>query len=219
MQWQDSSFSSCPHFHWPSEDQQMAFKEWQSHVTLMLEASNIPRETWYASIIGFLGTEGFKRWTHLDISKDVEGKENTEGCLHCLRKYLRSFDVPVELHQWDVQHHTSGRARNHWPTWSTYQNLGRKMWLSNQWREGKMLTRATISCDETLQSKKVGKIANSSKRNCNFWKTIAACKTTQSNHQGLSPTQVQWWSCNVYHNQQDQNLHKKRPRISGQSPD
>ena len=43
-----------PTFHWPSEDQQMAFKEWQSHVTLSLEASNIPRERWYASIIGFL---------------------------------------------------------------------------------------------------------------------------------------------------------------------
>ena len=49
-----------PTFHWPTEDQQMAFEEWQSHVTLTLEASNIPRDRWYASIIGFLGTEGRK---------------------------------------------------------------------------------------------------------------------------------------------------------------
>ena len=49
-----------PMFDWPSDDQQTAFKERQSHITLALEASNIPLERWYASIIGFLGTEGFK---------------------------------------------------------------------------------------------------------------------------------------------------------------
>ena len=67
-----------PKFHWPSEDQQMAFEEWQSHITLMLEASNIPRERWYASIISFLGSEGFKRWQHLEISKDTEGRKTPE---------------------------------------------------------------------------------------------------------------------------------------------
>ena len=68
-----------PTFHWPSEDQQTAFKEWQSHVTLVLEASNIPQERWYASIIGFLGSEGFKQWQHLDISKDVEQRKTLEN--------------------------------------------------------------------------------------------------------------------------------------------
>ena len=67
-----------PTFHWPSKDQQTAFEEWQSHVTLTLEASNIPRERWYASIIGFLGTKGFKRWQHLDISKDIEKRKTPE---------------------------------------------------------------------------------------------------------------------------------------------
>ena len=68
-----------PTFHWPSEDQQTAFKEWQSHITLTLEASNIPPERWYASIIGFLGTEGFKRWQHLDISKKDNEKKHPEN--------------------------------------------------------------------------------------------------------------------------------------------
>ena len=45
-----------------------------SHITLVLEASNIPPERWYASIIGFLGTEGFQQWQHLDISKKDEEK-------------------------------------------------------------------------------------------------------------------------------------------------
>ena len=68
-----------PMFDWPSDDQQTAFKELQGHITLMLEASNIPSERWYASIIGFLGTEGFKRWQHLDISKKDEEKKHPEN--------------------------------------------------------------------------------------------------------------------------------------------
>ena len=67
-----------PTFHWPSEDQQTAFEEWQSHITLMLEVSNIPRERWYASIVGFLGTKGFKQWQHLEISKDVKRRKTPE---------------------------------------------------------------------------------------------------------------------------------------------
>ena len=68
-----------PTFHWPSEDQQTAFQEWQSHVTLALEASNIPQERWYASIVGFLGTEGFKWWQHLKISKKYDKKKHPEN--------------------------------------------------------------------------------------------------------------------------------------------
>ena len=49
-----------------------------------------------------------------------------------------------------------------------HQDLGQEVWLSVKQREGEMLTGATFSCDETLQSQKVGKIANSSKRNSNF---------------------------------------------------
>ena len=59
-----------PTFHWPSKDQQTAFQEWQSHITLTLEVSNIPQDRWYVSIIGFLGTKGFKQWQHIEISKN-----------------------------------------------------------------------------------------------------------------------------------------------------
>ena len=64
-----------PTFHWPSKDQQTAFQEWQSHVTLTLEVSNIPQDRWYASIDGFLGTKDFKQWQHLEISKNENVKE------------------------------------------------------------------------------------------------------------------------------------------------
>ena len=49
-----------PKFDWHSDDQQTAFQEWQGHITLALEAPSTPQERWYASIIGFLGTKGFK---------------------------------------------------------------------------------------------------------------------------------------------------------------
>ena len=68
-----------PKFDWHSDDQQTAFEEWQGHITLALEASNIPQEGWYASIIGFLGTEGFKQWQHLKISKQDEQKKIPEN--------------------------------------------------------------------------------------------------------------------------------------------
>ena len=85
-----------PTFHWPSEDQQTAFGEWQSHVTLALEASNIPRERWYASIIGFLGTEGFKRWQHLDISKDIKKRKTPEDVFTTFANTLE-----VSTSQWN----------------------------------------------------------------------------------------------------------------------
>ena len=68
-----------PKFDWHSDDQQTVFEEWQGHITLVLEASNIPQERWYASIIGFLGTEGFKQWQHLNISKQDEKKKIPEN--------------------------------------------------------------------------------------------------------------------------------------------
>ena len=68
-----------PMFDWPSDNQQTTFKEWQGHITLTLEASNIPLERWYASIISFLGTKGFKWWQHLDTSKKDKEKKHHEN--------------------------------------------------------------------------------------------------------------------------------------------
>ena len=41
---------------------------------LALKVSNINRERWYATIIGFLGKKGFKWWNNLPISKQEENK-------------------------------------------------------------------------------------------------------------------------------------------------
>ena len=67
-----------PKFDWHIEDQQIAFEEWKGQITLALEASNISRERWYATIVGFLGKEGFKWWNTLPISKQEENKKNPD---------------------------------------------------------------------------------------------------------------------------------------------
>ena len=78
-----------PKFDWHSDDrQQTAFKEWKGHISLTLEASNIPQERWYASIIGFLGQEGFQCWQHFDISKDPELKKVPENVFQAITNTL-----------------------------------------------------------------------------------------------------------------------------------
>ena len=47
-----------PKFNWHIEDRQIIFEEWKRQITLALELSNISRERWYATIVGFLGKEG-----------------------------------------------------------------------------------------------------------------------------------------------------------------
>ena len=77
-----------PKFDWHSDDQQTAFKEWKGHMTLTLEASNIPPERWYASIIGFLGQEGFQCWQHLDISKKPQDKKSPDKVFKAIANTL-----------------------------------------------------------------------------------------------------------------------------------
>ena len=64
-----------PKFDWHSEDQQQAFEEWKGWITLALEASSIPKDKWYTTIVGFLGQEGFKCWQNLEISKQPENRK------------------------------------------------------------------------------------------------------------------------------------------------
>ena len=65
-------------FNWHAEDQQLAFDEWKGQITLALRASSINRDIWFATIIGYLGKEGFKRWNTLPISTDEEAQKDLE---------------------------------------------------------------------------------------------------------------------------------------------
>ena len=68
-------------FDWHAEDQQLAFDEWKGQITLVLHASSINQDIWFATIIGYLGKEGFKQWNTLPISTDMRR----------LRKIWRKF--------------------------------------------------------------------------------------------------------------------------------
>ena len=49
-----------PKFDWHSEDQKQAFEKLKGQITLALTASNFREEIWFATIIRYLGKEGFK---------------------------------------------------------------------------------------------------------------------------------------------------------------
>ena len=68
-----------PKFAWHAEDQQLTFEEWICQITLALIASNFNKEIWFATIIGYLGKEGFKRWNTLPILKDEEAQKDPEA--------------------------------------------------------------------------------------------------------------------------------------------
>ena len=67
-----------PEFDWHAEDQHEAFKHWKGQTIMALETSNIKEEKWYTTIIGFLGTEGYKWWTNLTISTQEENRKDLE---------------------------------------------------------------------------------------------------------------------------------------------
>ena len=67
-----------PKFDWHAEDQQQAFDEWKGQIALVLCASSINRDIWFATIIGYIGKEGFKCWNTLLISTDEEAQKDTE---------------------------------------------------------------------------------------------------------------------------------------------
>ena len=98
---------------------------------------------------------GLRRLQAMVASWDFQRRwpqENPRQCIHSLRKYPGSLDVPLELHQWNVQRHQTRWTRNHWSARSTHQNVSRQVWLHVSRREDATPTGATLSCDQTLRS-------------------------------------------------------------------
>ena len=75
-------------FDWQAEDQQHAFEEWKGQVTLALRASSIKKDVWLATIVGFLGKEGFRWWNTLLISTDKESQKNPEAVFKAIADTL-----------------------------------------------------------------------------------------------------------------------------------
>ena len=56
-----------------------AFEEWQGQVALAFRASSIKKDICFATVVGFLGKEGFRWWNTLPISMDEESQKNPEA--------------------------------------------------------------------------------------------------------------------------------------------
>ena len=80
--------SQPPKFDWNAEDQQLAFAEWRGQIELALEACSIQRDIWFATIIGYLGKEGFRQWSTLPISKDANAKKDPEAVFQAIVETL-----------------------------------------------------------------------------------------------------------------------------------
>ena len=77
-----------PKFDWNADDQHEAFKYWKDQTILALETSNINEEKWYATIIGFLGTDGYKQWTNLTISTQEENRKDPNKVFNAIEDTL-----------------------------------------------------------------------------------------------------------------------------------
>ena len=84
-----------PMFDWQAEDQQRAFEEWKGQVTLALRASSIKKDLWFATIVVFLGKEGFRRWSTLPISTEKESQKNPKAVFKAITE-TRSVDLLLE---------------------------------------------------------------------------------------------------------------------------
>ena len=118
----------------------------------------------------------------------------------------RSLNVPLELHQQDVQQHQTGRTWNDRSTRPTYQDICREMWLHGSQRKEDMLERTTLPCNKTLWSQEVGQITDNKEGDSHLWQAATVCQRAWGNSQGLQLTQVQWRTCNGNHHRRDQIL-------------
>ena len=171
-----------PMFDWPSDDQQTAFKEWQGHITLMLEAFNIPPERWYASIVGFLGTKGFKWWQHLDISKKDKEKKHPENVFKAFTGHFRSLNIPLEPH---VNEMYSDIRQGEQETTNQLDQcikiLDKMCGYTTENEKKQHQLELLFYAMKHFQSQEVGQITDSTEWNSHLWQATTTCQTAQGN--------------------------------------
>ena len=60
----------------------------KGQITLVLCASSIKKDIWFATIIGYLGKEGFKCWNTLPISTDEEAQKDPDKVFQAIADTL-----------------------------------------------------------------------------------------------------------------------------------
>ena len=130
-----------------------------------MEASNVPKERWYASIIGFLGSEGFKHWQHLEISKDEDARKTPENIFTA---FANTLEVSTSHWNYIDELYSNIRQGEQETTDQLDQRikvLVERCGYTSADEKTKMPNGATLSYNETLQGEEVGKNADSSERN------------------------------------------------------
>ena len=63
----------------------------KTSTTLAIQASSIKREIWFATIISFLGIEGFRWWNTLPTSRDEENQKDPKVVFKAIADTLEVF--------------------------------------------------------------------------------------------------------------------------------
>ena len=140
-----------PKFDWHAEDQQLAFDKGNGQITLALCASSINRDIWFATIISYLGKEGFKQWNTLPISTDEEAQKDLEKVFKAIADTLE-----VLTSYWNHINEIYSDIKQ--VTMSQLTNLIRESRTSSKDTSIRPRRNWYAECHQTLRSKEVGAI-------------------------------------------------------------
>ena len=180
-------------FDWQAEDQQCVFEEWKGQVTLALQASSINKEVWLATIVGFLGKEGFRWWNTLPISRDEESQKNPEAVFEAISDTLEmspSYWNHIDEMYSDIrqgEQETTDQLDQHIKDlveWCQYKTEAEKIVHRTE-----LLFHATkhFEVKKWVRSKK--------ERGCHISSPPPACQGAWDDGERLQPTQMKWWNC------------------------
>ena len=157
---------------------------------MALEASSINRDIWFATIIGYLGKEGFRRWSILPISKDANAKKDPDLVFQAIADTLEvstSYWNQIDEMYSDIK---QGEDKSIDKLDQRTKNLVEKC----PYTEAEKLvcrTELLFHVTKHFEVKKVGSVAETARR-CNIHRTAPVCEATQDDGERFQPPQVQW---------------------------
>ena len=107
-------------------------------------------------------------------------EEKSWKCVQDLRWYLRSLDIPLEQHQWDVQWHQTGQTRNYQLD-QHIKILVTRCGYTTENEKKQWQLELLFQDTKHFKVKEVGQITDSTERNSYLWQTTTTCQTAWGN--------------------------------------